>query len=183
MKLDDSILMTPTLLRRFIQEAELEGGNGQHFALLRRSNSELIAHNPYSPELDPSQMTWGADVLRLLNRELHHDGAWVLCFTHPAEPGPPETILHNPPKHWEYARYCLMWLDKDGDVQFTVEWVRHESELFDFADVMLAGIESTAQKAEAAWETWRTMMIEVLDPREGETFKRAQGQRAPSAMH
>ena len=180
--LDDDTLITPALLRRFIAEARLEAGNGQHYAFVRRSNGNLIAHNPASPEIAGYQTMFAADVLKVLNRELHHDGAWVVVFTHPEPPEPGSAILLTPPGR-EYARYVLMWLDRDGDVQFSVEWVKNESELLDFAEVLEAGIDSVVEKCEGAWQMWHLHMREVLDPREGETFQRARGQMPSSARH
>lgn len=182
MRLPDDKLITPTLLRRFKDEADLEGGNGQHYALLQLENGNLTKFNPYSPNLAPEQILWAADVLRLLNRELHHDGAWVVVFTNP-KPSPGQCIMAAP-THCDYERYGLIWLDADGDCQFTVEWAAGESgDLIDFADVMIAGKESTAEKCEAAWEAWHLMMRKVLEPKPEQLFKRAQGQRAPSARH
>jgi hypothetical protein len=116
---------------------------------------------------------WGADVLALLNRELHHDGAWVLVFTHPI---PPKLAVHLP-HHIEYGRYALIWIDEDGDPQFTMEWARGDSAgLIDFAAVVEAGIHSTAQKAETGWQLWNHHMRKVLAPKDGQLLKVAQGQ-------
>lgn len=179
MSLSDKLLITPTLLRRFELEGQFEGGGGQYYALMQRANGELVCDHPFGPALEPMQMLWSADVLRALNRELHHDGSWVVCFTHP-QPNSMECVLLNP-RHKEYGRYALLWLDKDGDVQFTVEWNRGEGELRDFAMVMLAGMNSTMAKCETAWGLWHEMMVDVIEPQEGQTFKRAQGQRRPSS--
>lgn len=181
MSLPDDKMITSDLLRRFKEEGEMEGGTGQHYALIRLSNGNLVKFNPYSPALAPEQMLWADVILTLLNKELHHDGAWVVVFTHP-KPTPAQCVIYNP-THCDYERYGLIWLDADGDSQFTMEWSAGESEMRDFADVLLAGRESTTEKAEAAWQAWHLCMREVLDPQEGQTFKRAQGQAAPSARH
>jgi hypothetical protein len=175
----DDDLLTPALLRRFEAEAYLEGGNGQHYAFVRLSDGRLLAHHPGSPQIIAEQTMWADDVLHKLNRELHHDGAWVVVFTAPGAAADGCAIFAQP-GYIEYARYCLMWVDKDGDVQFSIEWVRNESDLLDFTDVLMAGIESTMAKCEAAWETW-VMQRKVMDPQQGQTFKRAKGQ-APSSI-
>jgi hypothetical protein len=176
-KIADDVLLTPTLLRRFEAEAVLEGGNGQFYALIRLSNGKLLSHHPGSPPIIAEQSMWADDVLRALNRELHHDGAWVVVFTAP-QPLATGTAIFAQPDHVEYGRYVIMWMDADGDVQFSMEWVQNESDLLDFADVLIAGLESTMAKAEACWEAWHMHMRQVLDPQEGQTFKRARGQRA-----
>ena len=176
MKLTETQIVTPALIERFAAEAEFEGEPGGYYALIPRDDGDVLAHHPYAPAAEPHQLLWAQDVLRKLNRELHRDGAWVVCFTHP---GGALSAPHTP-GHVEYARYCLIWLDPDGDAQFTLEWRANESELLDFADVMLAGIESTLQKCETAWTIWHTHMRKVLEPREGQTYRRAQGERPPS---
>jgi len=177
----EDLVLTPTLLRRFELEAQFEGGDGRHYALIRRDDGSLLSHHPGSLPAVPDQLMWADDMLRLLNRELHHDGAWVVCFTH-IKPQPIDCVLYNP-QHGDYGRYCLIWLDQDGDPQFTQQWMEGEGELRDFADVILAGRGSTAQKCETSWQLWHEMMRKVLAPKEGQTFKRAQGQRAPSTRH
>lgn len=179
MRLTEAQIVTPTLLRRFELEAEFEGGNGAYYALILRDAGDLLCHHPTGPAAEGHQQIWAGDVLRRLNRELHHDGAWVVVFTHP--PAQP-TALHTP-GHVGYERYCLIWLDQDGDPQFVQEWQANESEMVDFAEVLLAGIDSTMAKAEISWLRWHQAMIEVIEPREGQTFKRAQGQMAPSTRH
>lgn len=179
--LDDDTLITPTLLRRFISEALLEHGDGRHCAFLLRSNGNLVRHNPASPDIVPEQTMFADDVLRRLNRELHHDGAWVIVFTHP-NPTPPGWSIFTQPRT-EYRRYVLLWLDADGDVQLPIEWVEGESDLLDFAEVLAAGIDSVLNLCEGAWTMWHLHMREVIDPQPGETFQRARGERAPSARN
>lgn len=176
MQVSDDLLITPDLLRRFQLEASMDSGNGQHYALVRQSNGNLLAHHPGSPPIIAEQVIWAVDVLHALNKELDHDGAWVVVFTHPRLPDL-ATVIHAQPDHFTYDRYALIWLDEDGDCQFTVEWARGESELLDFADVMLAGLQSTLSKCEAAWELWHHHMRDVLEPKPDELIKKAQGQR------
>lgn len=178
-RLTEDKMVTKTLLQHFALEAEFEGGSGQYYALMLRDNGDLMAHHPFSPGLDPAQLMFAADVLRLLNRELHHDGAWVICFTHP-KPQALKSGIHLPSTHWEFGRYALTWLDADGDPQFTQEWMEgSSSERRDFVSVLLQGIVPVAQMAEAAWQAAHEM-TGVLELKPEQTFKQAQGQRAPS---
>jgi len=181
--LREADLITPALLRRFEAEAKIDGNNGEFYALIRRDDGDLLSHHPGSPPIIPEQTMWAGDVLKRLNRELHHDGAWVIVFTDPAPQGEGEYAIYRLGMHREYGRYALLWVDEDGDVQFAQEWVRNESELLDWTDVLLAGIESVMDKCEASWNLWNTHMRQVLEPAEGQTFKRARGQRASSARH
>lgn len=173
---DENLVLTPTLLRRFKAEAEFEGGDGRYYALIRRANGELLADHPEGPSPTPEQLLFATDALRALNREVHHDGAWVIVYTHPKPPRV-EVVLYDTSKHIDYARYALLWMDKDGDVQFTLEWRENESDMVDFPDVLLAGIESLMDRAEGAWNIWHYQMRTVLDPREDQLVKRAQGQQ------
>lgn len=181
-RLRERDLVTSLLLRRFELEAHMEGGDGRHYAVMLRDDGSLLAHNPGSPELSPDQLMWAGDVLKLLNREIHHDGAWVVVFTH-VQPFNPEHILLAAPSHATYDRYALIWVDRDGDPQFSQDWRQNECELLDWADVLLADIESTAQKAETAWSLWHHHMRVVPEVKAAQTFKRAKGQRAPSEIN
>jgi len=171
----DEHLITPALLRRAAQEGEFEDGNGQHFLLIQKSDRDFIGHNPYSPELGPDQMIWGQDILGYLNTELHHDGAWVLVFTNP------KTFAESLTGQQDYRRFAVIFLDRDGDAQFTVEWVEHEShDLYDFADVMLAGRDWLVAFCEAGWRQWHMIIHEALAPAENQLRKAAQGQTKPN---
>jgi hypothetical protein len=181
MRLAEADIITPTLLKRFHDEARFEDADGRFCALILCDNgTDLIRHAPGSPDASPEQLLWAGDMLRLLNRELHHDGAWVVVFTH-VQPAPVECVLHNL-RASLYGRYALIWIDQDADPQFSVEWEAGTGELRDFADVMLAGRTSTVQKCETAWGIAQTAR-QALDLRPTEQFRRARGERAPSARH
>lgn len=176
--LDDKTLITPTLLKRFVIEARMDGGTGQHYGCIYRSNGDLCVHHPGSPAASPEQVMFAGDMLKRLNRELHHDGAWCMVFTHPKPLAEGFAIFSSP--HADYSRYVFLWLDPDGDVQIPIEWKENESELLDFADVLSAGCLAHMGCCEQAWMDWKMHMRDVLEPREGEIFKEAQGQRPPS---
>lgn len=180
-RLREDDIITPTLLKRWQDEAEFEHGDGRHFGLiLRDDNHSLIAHTR-GPALSPDQMLWAGTILRMLNTELHHDGAWVIVFTHPMPPKL-ETVLHNP-THCEYGRYAFIFLDQDGDPQFTMEWETGiTSDLKDFAAIVEQGPLATCTKAEMAWVEWSESR-RALELRPGETFKKAKGQAPSNARH
>lgn len=173
-KLDDRRLITPAILRRFEAEAEMEDGNGQHYAVIQRADKGFLDHNPGSPELDGMQAVFARDVLTMLNRELHHNGAWVMVFTHPA---PFDFIGMGQ----MYRRFGLIWLDADGDPQFTLDWAEGVGEQIDFTDVLIDGKECWGDQAEAAWQSWHENMVRVIDPKSNQTYRRALGESAPSA--
>jgi hypothetical protein len=181
-RLHDDLLITPALLKRFVAEGYGEDGDGQHYGFVQRSNGDLCGHHPGSPQIIAEQTMWAADMLKRLNRELHHDGAWTVVFTHPAPPAEGSMIFAQP-GHCEYRRYVLLWLDQDGDVQIPIEWIKGEGEMVDFPDVLMAGLDNLVGQCEGAWELWHIHMRQILEPREGETFKRAQGQQAGSTRH
>src|ERR1700688_3008587 len=110
-------VVTPTLIQRFEFEAGLEGGNEHKYCgVVLRDDGDLCVHHPFAPALDSMQLLWAARILKLLNRELHHDGAWVVVFTHPM-PVEFESAAHASPRSSYYQRYALIFVDHDGDPQ------------------------------------------------------------------
>ena len=174
-KVEEKHLITASLLRRFEAEASFEDGDGRYFGLIHRGDGAFLTHG-MGPHPSPEQMVFAQDVLKLLNKELHHDGAWVIVFTNPQ---PLALAISN---LTEYARFAILWMDRDGDVQFTLDWVDGEGDMFDFADVLLAGLETWGNHAEQAWQTWHMIIREAVDPSESQTIKAAQGQLS-SVLH
>lgn len=181
-RLDDGILVNTALLRRFEAEAGHEGGDGRHQALIMLRDGRFLSHG-VGPDLDGTQTLFAQTMLRMLNKELHHDGAWVIVYTHPRpdDAFQVEHVLQAAP--WQYGRFVFLWLDADGDVQFPYEWSQNEGEFVDFADCMIAGPEYWTGQAESAWQMWHELMIEVIDHGEGQTYKRAMGEAPPSWKH
>lgn len=170
-KLDDRHLVTPLLIRRFAEEAVYEGGghDDRFHAFLQRSDASYVEHTLSTP-CDPMQRVFAFDLLQGLNKDLYHDGAWVILFTNPK----PVEILASTTL---YDRFCLIWIDQDGDPGFTMDWVEGEIEdELDFADAMMSGLDSWIDRAETAWQNWHLLMREVLDPKANQLVKRAQGQ-------
>jgi len=168
-KLDDDTLITPTLLRRFHAEAQFEGAPGAFYALVQRSNGHILSHQ-VGPIAGANEMIFASDVLTYLNKNLHHDGAWCIVFTHPAPAIPPFRTC-------DFQRFTILWMDEDGDVQFPLA---HE---LGMVEAMTWGLQAWAQQCETAWMLWNHAMRQVLDPQANETFKRAKGQRRPTTLH
>lgn len=167
-RLDDDTLITSALLRRFHAEGEFEGAPGQFYAFVQRSNGDLLTHQ-VGPNVDGDLMLFASTTLSYINRHLHHDGAWCIVFTHPKPPLPPEMKA-------TFHRFVLLWMDKDGDVQFPLE---HDSSII---EALSWSPLDWAKQCETAWTLWHHAMQVVLDPRPDEQFKRAKGQQRPT-MH
>ncbi len=177
-KLDDDTLMTADLLRAFIGYAEEDGGNGQHYAVIQRDNGGFVDHNPGSPELEVMQTQFARDIVDSANREIAHDGAWLIVFTHPG------VLPHLLATQSEYARFNVVWMDKDGDIQFRLEWSIGESEdELTFSDVLLSGKESWLERLEMAYQQWHLLNVQVLAAKESQTFKKAKGQKPSGRPH
>lgn len=161
------------LMTRFDLEATIEGGNGGVYAYVMRDSGSFDEIGNYARPIY-EQVMFAQDVLTLVNREIHHNGAWVAFFTNPA---PPASILNT---ETDFKRFGFIFIDGDGDPQFTVDWAEGEGDDFDFSDVLKSGLEAWGHKLEGAWAQWHHLMRDVIDPAEGQTFKKAQGQRASS---
>lgn len=163
-KLIDDLLITPTTLRRFEIEARLEGGDGRHWALMQRSNGDFYSHG-HGPEALPEQVLFAQDMITALNRHLHHEGAWLVTFNQWQKPAPKMDAC--------YTRLTFMWIDKDGDVRFSIEDDRP------IWEILTERPEDWLMKCENAWVAWCAAMA-ALELRQDQTFKQAQGQVAPS---
>ncbi|WOF74143.1 hypothetical protein QMT40_001790 [Parvibaculaceae bacterium PLY_AMNH_Bact1] len=169
-KLDDKTLITKTLLERFDLEAD-----GAYSAVMQKNDGSFLEHT-IGPAITAARMLFSQDLLSFLHRELAYDGAWVIVHTHPKPPTVPEVEC-------EHGRFGIIFLDQDGDPQFTVEWEENDGEMLDFADVLLAGMETWGGLCYTALMQQRHFMKDVLDPTEGQTFQKARGEKAPSAIH
>lgn len=123
--------------------------------LLANGNGRLMPSTPYlsfQPDEERSNHIYRLAIAA--NRGAAHGGHWITALS-------------------EHDWFAL-WRDGDGDHQFTIKsdepWARERRQ----------PLEDFVQLCEAAWQTWHEQVIQRLDVRPGETFKRAQGQRAPS---
>lgn len=174
----DEFQFTPAIRQRLEEEAKMDvdvseyvigadgrqavmGFNpGSYWAAIQRTNGDVRRFACDLKETPPDEkQVWLMQILRGLNKELGHDGRWVVGWTH------------------GNTRFIIMWLDEDGDIQFTVE--NDEA----WAIMVTQEWNHWMSQAEEAWRYWHKMMREVLDPGPDALHKRAQGQRAPSTIH
>jgi hypothetical protein len=165
--LPDELVVTKATLKRIAAEAA-DSGSRTFFALLQLRNGSFQSYECFGIELDETQMMFSRDLIGDLNRELHHDGAWLIVWSI-AQRKPKGSIG----KSTEFRKFTLLWMDRDGDIAFPIECERS------FDDYLAEGIHAMMAKCEQAYFLWlEAMNALALTP--DETFKRAQGQEAPS---
>lgn len=175
-KFNDDYLVTPLIRQRLSLESEDTQSNLTGFwAVLTKMNGETQRISDTWQNPDPMQKVFAQDMARALNKHLRHDGAWIVFFTHPS----PVSDVFLPVLLTETLFRCwhALWLDEDGDPQFTMD---NEDA---FHNVLAEGPDHWIDQAEFAWHQWKLMMKDVLDPAEGQTFKRAQGQAPSNKLH
>jgi len=150
---NDDLLVSRHALSRY--EAEADGAEwAAVLGTCRGRKIEVITSRATSPGLDPAQAMFAHDVAARLNRELDHDGAWVILLTHRTAISP--LVIINATQ--EFKRFCMIWMDADGDIQFTVE---NDDPLW---MVLSQGIHHWMDQAEGAWRQWKHLMRDVLAP-------------------
>ena len=176
---NDDLLLTPALRQRLDLEAVPDhmGEVSQYpwFAWVQRTNGEChkFANQPIFPA--EQQQLFALDLTRLLNDELRHDGAWVTGWVQP------QMFVEDLGMYAQglrlqrtFGKCICIWLDEDGDAQFTIEIVepmwRIERALMD----------AWIEQAEDGWQKWHRLMRQELKPNQDQLFKRAQGQTTPS---
>lgn len=170
-KLDEKTLITPALIRRFQAEAS-EHGDGRFCAWIQTGAGQFLSHN-IGPEAEAYIQQFCLDVMTAANRSLHHDGAWVVMVTQ----APPMTALAlGDAQPGDYREIIVLWMDKDGDVQLPI----HIQDDEDFFNIFTVPLTDWLESLETGWQEWNHMMNQVLDRKQDQTFKRAQGQ-APTA--
>lgn len=162
--MEKELLFTNTLSMRYAAEADGFG----YWMVVTTSDGEQHIRTLCEPPL-PYQQMFCRDLGAGLNRHLHHNGAWIVGLVE----AKPLLVIDEAGAGRDYERAILLWVDEDGDPQFTIEVED------DWSRILSVGPDHWINKAEEAWLRWRHMR-EVLDPQEGETYKRAQGQKPPS---
>lgn len=159
-RLPQNLWESPPLRRRLDQEAAFESSQGyapvpQYYAAVPHTDSpsgsiELRNYDPEdarTPDPHELQIDFAQMYRQNLQRELHHDGVWIVGWTHPPRIQSkilmPDAVDDNC-----FGRLIAIWLDADGDPQFTYET---ESE---FADIIQNGGHYYLEQAERAWQMW-----------------------------
>lgn len=178
-RLDDDLLITPFLKRRLATEGRYADGDGSVWVILTRSNGQRVevlsqAAAGWYPLKE--QREFAHMLAQLLNAQIPHDGRWIVAFTHPSET---TTEFHEKIGEVYYNRWFALWVDKDGDPQFTMD---NENR---FDEVMAVPLFKWVSDAEQAWTNWKHHMRDVLGDKrmEAASIKRAQGQEPAPTVH
>lgn len=167
-KFEDDFLRLPLIRRRL----DAEGDGDPWWAVSTKANRDHVyANSAVVCVPAPEQVILARDLIAKLNRLIDHDGRWLAIAVLPRM-GFNETVLGKPPV---YDELRMIWIDADGDPQFTyeIEWHLHLRSRATEND-WLGG-------AEEAWQTWHLHMRDTLEPgRQGALYHRAQGETAPS---
>ncbi len=157
--LDDKLLSTQLLLERI----EIESCSGPFKFMVPLSNGRIEIAGPGK---DPvwTHRLFGSKIVEYLNHEINYDGAWILIWIKPENNS--SIIL---PDGVSYTEIRILWIDKDGDVQFTVEIDD------DLSEMVKLGYHYWVEQCEDAHGHWRHQR-KVLDLVDGQSFKHAQGE-------
>lgn len=170
---DDTLLFTQTIRERLDAEAAMDSEIGVTTAswfavkVLNRGKGDVVIERNYNPEKtgmlaipDPSpcQAAWAVAVAKILNHEIDHDGCWIVGLTHP--PGFGEFLKIQP--RFEWRRTIKLWVDNDGDPQFTSDCIDP------WRLVVEQNPDHFINQSEKAWQHWKRLMRDVLEPTEDE---------------
>lgn len=184
----DQVLDSPIISRRLAAEARFDSERGSpekgHYwvlACLPSTKSTVVRQNytshedfqalavGYNQDPHPVQKTFANELLQSLNHHVGNGGGWLVGFTHP--PASHELIKTDGDNAW--GRLICIWLDEDGDPQFT-----YESD-HPFFHMYQQGIQYYTQQAWDSWASWKKIMRDDLDLKAGQTYKRALGEANP----
>lgn len=119
----------------------------------------LRAENFY--KVAPWQDHHARELVRKLNAQLHHDGAWAVMWTNPTPDGMPTEIK-------------ISFQDVDGDPQFVIDCERT------LADLMTTGPESHMENCERAYQQWKQWQVDMeISPNQKIKWGQGQEQRDP----
>lgn len=165
---DEELYLSAALREAIENRARGDAGNGKWFASVQREDRSLVSFlGPNSKLPLEWQRVFGTDVLRRLNAECGHHGAWVVFWTHPRA----RNVITLGDA--SYDRWHMVWLDADGDPQFNITCEDR------FEDVVKAGVDKWVQDGEDGWQGYKEM-LRVIDPQPGQQFMAAKGEKRPT---
>jgi len=156
MNLPSNLWNSPLIKQRLYQEAGFECSHGkptmQHYWFIVPESDtkvDLIELKNYESSMlnldpHPHQMGMAKELMIMLNKNIDHDGLWIVGWTHP--PAGWEAIRVDGDNCWN--RMVMIWLDEDGDIQFPVE-----TDL-PIYEIVSNGLEYYTELCETAWQTW-----------------------------
>lgn len=156
MKLPDNIWNSPVIRQRFFQEANFECSHGKpqnpHYWLVApeadTKAGDIVLVNFKEDEFNVAphelQQDFAENLKNVLQKQLHHDGLWVVGWTHP--PASWESVKIDGDNTW--GRLVMIWFDEDADPQYTVE-----SDM-PFIEMCANGYEYYAGLCAEAHEAW-----------------------------
>ena len=155
--LDDDLLVTPALNARLCTEADLAGGrvNSPWWVGAERSNGKFTCFSA-GYKADIGEKLIAEQLIKTANKEVGHDGAWIGQWCNSG------------------FRFNMLWMDEDGDVQFTIETDD------DAGGICNAPLLHWITGCADAWGKWNLLMRKVLAPSKDQLYKRALGQKRPS---
>lgn len=148
------------VMARIDQDLDLHYGENW-WASIAFSGGKVASLGAHNYGLIPNEMN-KARIMELairLNRDLHHDGHWVLGFDFTED------------------MIFALWRDKDGDAQFDASLMPLKGSDSD------SSIDGQIDILEQAYQVWREWTFKDLEQKEGrDTFKRALGEKS-KAVH
>ena len=169
--LHDRVFCNPALYERM----ELEADRGSWAAcILTEAGPQWIRKNALIPVPDALRAEFAHDMVQVLNKALHHDGVWAVCYCNLHAP----TLLEGNGLLIEpyYTRLVILWMDADGDVRFPIE---SDS---DIVDILVEGMDAWVSDCESAWQQWNFLMVQDMPVNENTHYRRALGERPKSQV-
>lgn len=135
--LPSNLWKSPVILQRLFAESCFEGDHGisqkkHYWVVVPQSDTgqgviELKNYKENLENIDPHEMQkqFVVELQKLLQRNAHFDGLWIVGYTHPPSV---YGVLTDTENCWN--RLIMIWLDEDGDPQFTLESERPFIEQF-----------------------------------------------------
>ena len=155
-ELPSNLWKSPVIQDRLIQEALFDCRYGvpakPYFDVIvpqadtKSGHIQLRNYTPSMAEVAPHpiQTQFAKNLLDILMKEAHFNGLWLVGWTHPPTTYAALTEMDN-----AWQRLIIIWLDKDGDPQYTIDYDKPVIEII--AD----GLELHTQKIVGAHDQWR----------------------------